>query len=367
MVRLGTVWHDVTEGQSLRSLWAEFQREARYSFEGAAGEIPGGAGLALWTRMWRFSRAMFFHLTPARRVLLLLALLVLLSVNSSRQASQQDATSAALVAAICLLLILALEVADRVNLKRDLQVARDIQNWLVPREPPRIPGLDIAFATRPANTVAGDYYDILPLPATDPERPSILLAVADVAGKGIPAGLLMACFRSCLHTLAGSTRDLGDLVARLHCFCLADSGDGRHFTTAFLAQYHPLAGSLAYINAGHNPPLLRRASGAILELDVGGLPCGAFPGTEYRVGSVIASPGDLLLIYTDGIVEAMNDAQEEYGLDRLLAFVRSTYSSSAEFQQRLFHQIEEFTGQAPQHDDMTCMVVQFQGVDALRR
>ncbi len=360
MSRRASFWHNVTEGHSLGDLWLNFRREARSSFDSSVAELSSVARERRgWRRVWAFARAMFFRLTPARRVVLLLALLLLLSFRTSFGSPPSDDPSGRLfLAALCLLTLLALEVADRVALKRDLEVARGIQDWLVPRSPPHLPGLDIAFATRPANTVAGDYYDVLSLPASG-ASPAVLFVVADVAGKGIPAGLLMACFRSCLHTLADTTRELPDLVARLHSFCCANSHNGRHFTTAFLAQYEAATGSILYVNAGHNAPLLRRASGPIVQLDVGGVPFGVFADAAHEIGQLSVCPGDLLLIYTDGVVEAVNEAGEEYGLDRLLTFVRDTVSSAAGFQQQLFASIDAFTGKASQQDDITCLVVQF--------
>ena len=363
MTRLANVWHELTEGHSLSTLWQDFKREARSSFESSAPRLsPAGTDVRGWRRVWLFARAMFFRLTPARRVLLLFAVLMMFSFRTgSGEQAQSDAGGGPFAAAICLLVLLALEVADRVAMKRDLEVARDIQSWLVPQSPPAVEGLDIAFASRPANTVAGDYYDILPLPATAGAGPSVLLVVADVAGKGIPAGLLMAGFRSSLHALAGTTRDLSELMTRLNRSSFADSYGGRHFTTVFLAEYDAGSHSIAYINAGHNPPLLRSASGTIAQLETGGLPCGAFPNPSYEIGRLSAGPGDLLLIYTDGVVEAVNDAGEEYGLARLYAFVRDGGGPSAGLQQRLFASIEAFTGRAPQHDDITAMVIQITG------
>lgn len=362
MTRLASFWHDLTEGQSLGDLWLDFRREARSSFESSVGELsPRARETRGWRRVWAFARAMFFRLTPARRVVFLLALVLLVSFRSSDGDPAGNSASGRLfLAALCFLVLLALEVADRVSLKRDLEVARDIQNWLVPHSPPHLPGLDIAFATRPANTVAGDYYDVLSLPASA-AGPAVLFVVADVAGKGIPAGLLMACFRSCLHTLADTSLELPDLIARLHSFCCADSYSGRRFTTAFLAQYHAATGSILYVNAGHNPPLLRRASGPIEPLQAGGVPFGLFANAAYELGQLSVCPGDLLLIYTDGVVEAVNETGDEYGLDRLRTFVRDTASSSAGFQQQLFASIDAFTDKGSQQDDITCLVVQFSG------
>src|SRR5438309_10789906 len=116
-----------------------------------------------------------------------------------------------------------LEVADRVVMKRDLQIAREIQMWLLPLNPPTVPGLEIAFATRPANTVAGDYYDVFPRARDDGANPSYLLTVADVAGKSIPAALLMATFQASLKTLSMTACPLADLVARMNHYVCTNS------------------------------------------------------------------------------------------------------------------------------------------------
>lgn len=363
MARLASMWHDLTEGHSLGTLWLDFKRDARSSVDASVPRhSESGDEVRGPRRLWLFAKVMFFRLTPARRVLLLIALLLVFSSHVIIVRNYRfDSSDNLGLAVVCLLILLALEVADRVALKRDLELARDIQNWLVPESPPQLPGIDVAFATRPANTVAGDYYDVLALPAAGGAAPPVLFVVADVAGKGIPAGLLMACFRTCLHTLADTTPDLGDLMARLNRSCCEDSRGGRHFITAFLAEYTPATRSIAYINAGHNPPFLRSASGEISQLAIGGLPCGTFPNSKYEIGRLTAGAGDLLLIYTDGVVEAINDAGEEYGIERLRSFVRNAVASSAVIQQGLFASIDAFTARARQHDDITSMAIRFEG------
>ena len=349
--------HTVHPGQQLTgNPLLQFQREARLSFESVAGELPAHIRHQPgFPRLWAFAKAMFFRLTPARRIVLLFALALMVNfVLNGSEAS--DTSYRLLLSAVCLLVLLALELADRVALKRDLELARDIQGWLVPRCAPEQTLLDVAFHTRPANTVAGDYYDVLPLPGGR-AAPAVLFVVADVAGKGIPAGLLMACFRTCLHTLADTARDLADLVDRLNRSCCRDSNQGRRFTSAFLAQYD--GSVLRYVNAGHNPPMLRRAMGAITQFGASGVPFGMFPNAAYDVSEVPIEPGDLLLLYTDGVVEAENDAGEQYGVDRLYALLQTASGTSAQVQERLLTEIESFTGQAPQHDDITCLIARF--------
>ncbi len=347
--------HHVTG--TVREYWLDFRREARYSFDSVLAELPSGAADApLPRRLWYFARAMFHRLTPARRAALLVALALLLTALVAADPRNPSVAPRAILSAVCLLVLLGLELADRVALKRDLELARRIQSWLLPQTPPKLPGLDIAFASRPANTVAGDYYDVLCPTGSDA---GVLLVLADVAGKGIPAGLLTACFRSCLNTLAETTRDPGELADRLRRFCFADSNGGRHVTTAFLGRYDPGARSLSYVSAGHNPALLYRASGGFVELPATGVPFGAFRDSKYEMQTISIEPGDRLLVYSDGIIEAVNETGEEFGFDRLCAFSGRSFASADERRKELFRFLDDFTGKAAQYDDMTCLIVHF--------
>jgi sigma-B regulation protein RsbU (phosphoserine phosphatase) len=250
-----------------------------------------------------------------------------------------------------------LEIADRVVMKRDLEIARDIQSWLLPATPPTVPGLTMAFATRPANTVAGDFYDVFPRPRPGGE-PLFLFAVADVAGKSIPAALLMATFQAGLKTLSATPCTLADLVAGMNRYASTNSQGGRRFTTAFVAEYDPRIRTLTYINAGHNTPILRRSSGAIERLTHGGLPFGIQADAPYESGSVNLQPGDWLVIFTDGVVEALNAKSEEYEESRLLNVLQNGITAAPEeLLRRLMADLDAFVGTTPQHDDVTCMLI----------
>jgi sigma-B regulation protein RsbU (phosphoserine phosphatase) len=243
-------------------------------------------------------------------------------------------------------------------MKRDLQIAREIQTWLLPGAPPQIPGLSLAYATRPANTVAGDYYDVFPRPGRTTEENRVVLAVADVAGKSIPAAMLMATFQASLKTLSTAQVALPELAANMNKYACSNSQGGLRFTTAFLAEYDPARRTLDYINAGHNNPILRRASGQIERLDQGGLPYGIIPEAKYEAATVTLAPGDWLIIFTDGLVEAENARQEEYGEARVMTVLNSAASvSPTELLKRLMFELDAFVGNTPQHDDVTCMLV----------
>jgi sigma-B regulation protein RsbU (phosphoserine phosphatase) len=263
-----------------------------------------------------------------------------------------------LLAAGALLALLALELADRVVMKRDLEIARDIQRWLVPAAPPEVPGYDIAFATRPANTVSGDYYDAFLREVAGQASNRLHIVVADVAGKSVPAALLMATFQASLRTLAVALPGLADLVAGLNHYACAHSLGGRRFTTAFLADIDPVTGALTYINAGHNVPILRRAAGAIERLDAGGLPLGIRAEAGYECGALTLEPGDLLVVFTDGVVDAENTRGEEYDESRLMALCQSSAAgSAADILATLMSSVAAFVGAAPQRDDLTCLIL----------
>ena len=276
-------------------------------------------------------------------------------------------------AALLLLVLLMLEIADRVVMKRDLQIAREIQTWLLPGAPPQIPGITIAYATRPANTVAGDYYDVFPRPGsaipgqsipgqTIPGQTSaenrVVLAVADVAGKSIPAAMLMATFQASLKTLSTAQVALPELAVNMNRYACSNSQGGLRFTTAFLAEYDTVQRTVDYINAGHNNPILRRADGKVERLDVGGLPFGILPTATYESATVTLAPGDWLIIFTDGLPEAENVRQEEFGEARLLGAIGNLASlDPAEMLKRLLAEVDLFVGNMAQHDDVTVMLI----------
>lgn len=345
-------WVRLTDGLAVQELWRQFRAETQSSYRLYSADLDWEAvdRRKGWRRSLHIARGMFWamliKLTPARRLLLLIALAL---VAASLILVPNELV---LSAAAALLLLLALELADRVTMKRDLEIARDIQRWLVPSQPPKIDGAEIAFATRPANTVSGDYYDAFPRQGT------VLLVVADVAGKSVPAALLMATIQASLRTLATTPACLKDLVAGLNRYACAHSVGGQRFTTAFIADFDPSTGALAYVSAGHNPPLLRRAGGELERLEEGGLPLGIFPDTCYESGTVTLNPGDLLAVVTDGVAEAESPTGEQYGELRLIDVLKARpQGSAAQLVRRLLESVDTFVGTAPQHDDITCLVL----------
>ncbi|MGD0161554.1 MAG: PP2C family protein-serine/threonine phosphatase [Candidatus Sulfotelmatobacter sp.] len=369
-VRLHRFWQRVTEGLELTQLWSQFETEARTSYRLYSRDVAAKTPEGLTKRGHRlhvvkeFFWAVLEKLSPARRVLLLAALIMLLFPSSGF--SYQDAAHEFHVVeldlhfwgGLLLLLLLMLEIGDRVVMKRDLQIAREIQTWLLPGAPPQIPGISVAYTTRPANTVAGDYYDVFPRPGKSNEENRVVFAVADVAGKSIPAAMLMATFQASLKTLSTAQVALPELVANMNRYACSNSQGGLRFTTAFLAEYDAAHRVFNYINAGHNAPILRRSNGLIERLDVGGLPIGIQSDAKYESASVALAPGDWLIIFTDGLVEAENARQEEYGESRLLnSIAAGAATSPPEMLNRLMAELDLFVGSTPQHDDVTCLLV----------
>jgi len=366
--KVSRFWLRVTEGLELNQLWSQFEKDARASYrlyardlEAKQGEVerPGRKFVHVTQR---FFWAVLEKLTPARRLLLLVALVLLIFNPEVSWHSQGDlhvvSIDFRLLGGLLLFLLLILEVADRVVMKRDLQIAREIQGWLLPNEPPTIPGIEIAFQTRPANTVAGDYYDVFARPGRTPEEKRVLIAVADVAGKSIPAALLMATFQASLRTLSVTHSSLPELVTSINQYACTNSQGGLRFTTAFLSELDPSTGTLTYINAGHNAPMLCRKSGALERLDAGGLPIGIKADAGYESGIVALAPGDWLVIFTDGVVEAMNTRGEEYGEPRLLANIATAANvSPREMMSCVMTELDRFVGNTPQHDDVTCLLL----------
>jgi len=359
--RMRSFWQRISEGRQLDELWSQFTADARASYGFYMKEAEGLETQRGLRRLFGIAKTLFWSLlmklTPARRVLLLVAfaMLVMSGIKFHSEKNVALDMNFEVMAALLFLLLLSLELADKVTMKRDLEIAREIQSWLVPSEPPKVAGADIAFATRPQNSVAGDYYDAFyPNPAA---LDRLMVVIADVAGKSVPAALLMATLQASLRTIAGENVPLVDLVARLNYYACAHSLNGLRFTTAVLSEYNPNSRRLTYVNAGHNAPILRRANGTLETLEAGGLPLGIRPATNYETASLELKPGDALIFFTDGVVEAFNGGGEEFGNARWLNAMRNLPDGDAQQTlQFLMKRVDEFVGATRQSDDITCLV-----------
>jgi len=366
--RVGGFWQRVSEGRDIDDLWSQFAADARssYGFYGKDVDWDAVHKLPRWKRPLRIAGQLFWammnKLTPARRVLFLIAVILLalsgMQIQTDQNNSQIDFR---FLSAILFLLLLSLELADKVIMKRDLEIAREIQTWLVPSTPPAIPNADVAFWTRPQNSVAGDYYDAFYPGKNASEGGRLMLVMADVAGKSVPAALLMATLQASLRTLASEGAALSQLADRLNRYASAHSLGGQRFTTAVIAEYDPATRELSYVNAGHNAPVLRHADGGTYRLESSALPFGIISDTKFPSQSVKLQTGDTLVLFTDGVVEAFNASGEEYSDNRWLNTIRALPKLSAQGSlEYLLQSVEDFVGATRQSDDITCLVLQVQ-------
>src|ERR1700693_4031538 len=338
--RVRRFWYRVSEGLAIDQLWSQFEKDARSSYRLYSMGLDNlEAKRSRVGRSRQIAAAMFWaileKLTPARRVLLLVALILLFFPAGSSSYSDHAGHfeihefDLHVFGGVLMFVVLLLELADRVVMKRDLEIAKDIQAWLLPGAPLQIPGYKIAYATRPANTVAGDYYDVVLRPGsqnhslnnTNNNKDRVLFVVADVAGKSIPAAMLMATFQGSLRTLSTSGIALADLVDGVNRYACSNSQGGLRFTTAFFAELDPETGDVVYLNSGHNAPILRKKSGLVERIEAGGIPVGIFAESLYQTGQTRLESGDWLVIFTDGLVEAVNQKEDEYGGGDLVRLV----------------------------------------------
>jgi sigma-B regulation protein RsbU (phosphoserine phosphatase) len=256
---------------------------------------------------------------------------------------------------------LATEAAQRERVNREMEIAREVQERLFPQQMPVLPGATLAGHCRPALGVGGDYYDVFDL-----GEGRTGLAVGDVSGKGISAALLMASLRASLRGVTlDNPRDFANLMDKVNRLVFEASASNR-YATFFFAAFDPATRRLECVNAGHNPPILLRSGldGATqtLRLEADGPVVGLLPLAPYTEQSMTLMPGDVLLLYTDGISEAMTHDDEEWGEERLIAAAEKVKDKPAcEILHALFNAADAFTAGAPQHDDMTLLVLKLEG------
>jgi serine phosphatase RsbU (regulator of sigma subunit) len=244
------------------------------------------------------------------------------------------------------------QVLEKQRIEDQLKVAREVQSGLLPGAPPDLPGYDIAAVALPTGAIGGDYYDYVPL-----DRERLGLVVADVSGKGIPAALIMATFRAALRTEMRRHADIPAVAAQLNRVVM-ESRDASRFVTAVCGVLDRASGRFTYVNCGHNPPLLLRASGGAESLQKGGPALGIFGDEGFEAGSVGLDPGDSLVLFTDGVVEPADDRDAEFGVERLAAAIREAAGRpAADALRSVIDATRAFSGRDEYDDDFTLVVV----------
>jgi serine phosphatase RsbU (regulator of sigma subunit) len=244
------------------------------------------------------------------------------------------------------------ELVEAQALKRQLVIAADIWRGLLPRTLPACEGFGMAARAVPCLQVGGDYYDLMAL-----ESGRIGLTVADVSGKGVGAALLMASLRAWLRVELLHGTDLAAVASKLDGF-VQESSDIQTFITFFFGELDSETGGIRFVNAGHNPPFVLGRDGVARDLPPTGLGLGMLPGRSYDVGTAALGPGEILVLYTDGITESRNPKGEEFGAERLADVVRSECEKDAPaIVDAIFHGLAEFAGCGDPYDDRTLVIV----------
>jgi sigma-B regulation protein RsbU (phosphoserine phosphatase) len=240
----------------------------------------------------------------------------------------------------------------------ELQIAAEIQRNFLPETIPKTEGFDVAAKSIPAKEVGGDFFDVMPLEVIPMSNARTGIMIADVSGKGVPAALFMALSRIVVRVTAMWFKQPSEVISFANPIISNNSKTGM-FVTLFYGVLDNVTRSITYVNAGHNPPLvLRKKTGDIEELNLTGIAVGALEDAEYNQVELQLSSGDVIVLYTDGITEAVNDREEMYDVPRLLETIRKTRDLSAqEIADEIIRSVFAFTGETPQFDDITLMVV----------
>lgn len=310
--------------------------------------------------VWRVFLHMAFRLSPGRRVLFAIALPMVLigwlgylvSWIARPRFLFLSYLEVLLMSATLLAFLLLLELRDKLTLKGDLEIARQIQFGLLPFEPYEKEGAAVCALMRPANTVGGDYFDLIDL-----AEQRLALAVGDVAGKGMPAALLMALLQGSLRTLITAGFRGAELVSKLNDHLCANIPANR-LITLFYGEYDRLTGALRYVNGGHNAPFLQRAGGSLERLPATGVALGVVSEAVFETHEVVLQPGDRVIFFTDGVSEAFDVHDVEYGEERLASYLSAQrLLSNQQLLEGLREEVLAFCGASLPRDDMTLMVL----------
>ncbi|MBN1355207.1 SpoIIE family protein phosphatase [bacterium] len=248
------------------------------------------------------------------------------------------------------------EALEKERMEKDLQIALEIQKALLPQTIPEVPGLEIAALTLPCRTIGGDFYDIEAIPGG-----GTAVTIADVSGKGVPAAMLVSTFHAVFHMLRPHLADLEESIGRFNKLICEATPDNK-FISAVFAIWYPEKESMRLLTAGHDPTILMRSDGSHRVLNAGGLILGLFPDATYSSQTVLLRPGDLMCMYTDGIIDLRNSRHEHFGLDRLVNLCRDNRSQSSDsILETISRACRTFRDDIPAPDDQTLIIIRRTG------
>ncbi len=241
---------------------------------------------------------------------------------------------------------------EQKRLANELAVASEIQLRLHPAAPPALSGYDMIGVSFPCYEVGGDYFDFI-----EKRDGRYVIALGDVSGKGTGAALLMSSVHAAVRAHTTTRLSASEVVGEINQY-IYDNTPANRYVTLFYSELDPRSHQLTYINAGHNPPMLVRANGEVTTLDIGGFPVGITPFCDYREGWVELEPGDVMVIYSDGVTEGVNEQEEEFGEARLIEIVqRNRGRTAAGLRDRIDEALAKFVGKAKSVDDLTLVIV----------
>jgi len=368
---------DYTQGLTSEDVQRLFTRDApeayRYFTRGL--DVEKIRRMPFYRRWWIYTRELFvrfsMRLTPARRVLygasVLLTLVGLIELFRGVWGTPvllfpfhirlplphwEPGSVKLLLGFLGLQMLMLMEIADRLSLKGDLEIARDIQLAMLPSGTVEAGLAQACGLTRPANTVGGDFYDILPL-----ADGRLIVTVGDVSGKGSPAALLMALLLAMMRTLVDEGLESARLLARLNTQIVRHA-PGSRFITLFYGLYDPRTGELEYVNAGHLPPLVHRHDGSFERLTQGNIALGMFAGSTYEAHHAQVNAGDALILYSDGITEAENSRGQEFDENLFSATIAAAGTHDPEKLGRaILAAVDRHAGDVRLVDDLTVLVL----------
>jgi serine phosphatase RsbU (regulator of sigma subunit) len=353
---ISTLKDDITQG----GFFATLRREAReiedfYLSDEEHERLNRKGAIWRWFVLaWWVLKNSFYKLTPARRLLLVIGLaLLFIKISATGQQGQSSIhMNFDVLGVACILLVLILELKDKLLARGELESGRAVQRAMSPEPSPVVPGWNVWLFTRSANEVGGDLVDFLRLTG---DRFGIV--IGDVAGKGLGAALFMVKIQATLSAIASEYHSLGDLASKLNGILIRDGMPGKFASMIFVRIDSP-AGTLRYVNAGHLPPLVVSRDG-VKQLPKGNVALGLSADAVFDGQEIALSAGQSLVLYSDGLTEAQNEAGEFYGMERFEALCKQLAGSSpTAFGERLVAEVALFEGESRRNDDLSLAIIQ---------
>lgn len=348
-----TLREDITRGGFLGSLRHEAREiEEFFLSEREKEQLRNKGWIWRWFVLaWWVLKNSLLKLTSFRRILLVIGLILIFTIDVSMSVGTQVSINYKGLGAMCILLVLILELKDKLLARNELESGREVQGAMQPETCPSVPGWDLWLYTRSANEVGGDLVDFLRL---DGGRCAV--AIGDVAGKGLAAALFMVKIQSTVRALAPDFESIERLAAKLNAILLRDGMPGK-FASLFFARFGPESGDLQFFNAGHMPPLILSADG-VEELSKGNAALGLSAGTVFETRGLRLAAGGTMVVYSDGVTEAQNEDGEFYGLERFRSICNQGRTLAAQaLGEKILAGIALFEGTTRRSDDLSLVIL----------